>query len=944
MEVQAAGIVIVIAVGKTAMTMIDQYLESDIGPSLSAAGEDSKRTILIGVNDADGKIMINGPERFQGTFSFDPASPDQLTGFLWGVLDSFLKDASRLVSSDSVLMTDFHLDIVIAGAAHDPSGDKTNNTFFLDHFLKIAVTVEELVHSRYEALVSFKGAPENAAFIIMPVLLSENLFAESNRKEILSMIGSTYQWQEDISAFLTHRRCIPRFYVFDGVARNGIISFKDQTMMLTHLLSLLTDSGIRRSRQLKDLLGFSAYPEDFLSIMNITAAVFPVKQLSDYCGGVSLLGVFDALLDNPEDINDAELQAVFQETEQLLNPVTLERLFTDAGSGFDLVATLSQTTPTFHSYRQFIKKNDRSFWENTLPESEEEKLLETTGVSRLRLQETYLPEITWRDAPEEMQDFFNDDWEQYPANELTKSTKTRAAERFDMYHETINACGLTLQEKIRLNLQSDVDKSLSISSGEGRIGATLDYLKNDLLPRVKQHKEQWEANKGFLSLPDMPDMSKFGSNARIFRQNIWNRAAYKVLLFWMPVLLFMFFLSFYHLMPVLASFIQRDAMDMSLSVRLLKPPLRVPVSIILSILLVGIPMLIYNYLVGVRLRRFSRSEYPFKVLLAKKESLMSQGNYTARTMAGLQRSIEKLTRKIAKFMKNRGVLARNIAEAQREQRIYWQARLKLITYVWIKRILFMAQDIIEDEIERLHKLRTTLGKHQTEVVGSLRNAGCTVENMEKCTMIQPSTPFIKILIDNEQLSGFADTQCAIQKGGSFLNHFIEQFGLLSQWRNHSLLHDLKLLYPMAVSVYPALSKGMFTLNDHSGRIRVQLEEFFATLDDRHSGGEQFRFFASIEKNKTIYDTGYHVFCHPSATQVVRDAMLAQALRTECLANTASNRNRVTVIRILKDLHLDTLINYFGYRLKASSTPEKMTPVEDIWDKFRKSSPMEVRDA
>ena len=932
MDVQAAGITIFIAVGKTAMKVIDNYFEAEVCLHAGVSHWDHTRNIMIAMNHADKEMILSGT--YPGSSRrIDMKSADEMPNILWHELDCFLKKAASVVTSGGNLMPGFHMDVVVAGNVDD--------TFFLENFLNIAVTVEELVHDRYNALVSVKGGLENASFILLPVAFSENLHAEKYRKEILSMIVGAERWEARLE---TTRKCIPRFFIFDGFTRNGKIGFDDQIAMVSNLIVLLTDAGIRNTEEMKRLFGFPVFPEGFLSILSIATASFPTHQLSDYCCSVSLLKFFDGLLENPRGTNDKEMNALFEEAATLLTPAFLEQTFTDAGSGFDLVATLAQVIPTFAHYHNDPTEKSRDFWEKTLPASKEEKLIEEPEVSRLRIQETYLPRISWKDTPEDLADFFNASWQEYPVNELTRTSNTGAAELFDAYHEAIDACGMTLQERVESSLRGSIDVSLSLNAGGRRLGATLEYLKDDLLVRIKKTIRDWEEKTGFLSLPDVPNMDTFISYARRFRNTIWNRAAYKSLLIWLPMLSFLFFLAFTHLIPIGAAFVTQDPLDVSLFVRIFRPPLSVPVSFGLSLLLVLLPLLFYNLRIGSRLRRYMQSEYPYQTMLSRKERELSQGRESAHWLGRLRVEVEKLKKKIPKMMKRRGILARRIAEGQRDGRIYWQSRLKLTTYIWIKRILFMAKDIIEEEIDRLDRLRMTITNHRSIIIDNLRNAGYTPENPDKCTMIPPSTPFSMMLLGNDALRSFAERQRSIREDAALMSHFIVHFGLFKNWRSHSLLDRLDLLFSMAGSLYPAFSAGLFTVNDQTGRIKVQVNDFFADLDDRLSGGDQFRFFASLQENETIYDSGFFIFCHSSATHLVKDAMRSHAIGAERLVNTSFSKNRSTAIRILKDLSTDVLLGYFGYQSEDISDQRAESADEDIWNRLRRRPRMEIRDA
>lgn len=941
MDIQTNHLTIYLALGSTAARAIGDFRETQrcLGPEVHGRPRD--RVLMIGLEKSnDGKVQsstMTFPSETEGGIA--GLQEERIPTHIWDAADNFLKTASRVTTDAMDSSTTFSLDVVIAGEI----GDR----FFLDNFLKTAVTVNELVFSRYEALGRIMGDTKNAAFFMIPIGLSENLQAEPQASEIISLLMATEEWHRQLDNTKGDpkgcRRCIPRFNIFDGFVKNGRIPFDDQTDMISDFLSLVTDDGIRSSTELRSLFGFSPSPDDFISVFSTATISFPVNLIEQYCCSHTLISFCDTLLGSPMGESKKEMDTLFQNVLSLLDTTYLEQRFDDAESGMDLLALIAESVPEFYSYEADPGEKSRTFWERTLPKTGEDLSIERKKKSHLHLQETYLPAIGWDDPPETLSDFFSRKWQQYPVDKLTRSDPGSVSTKFSSYHETIDVCGIRLYEKVDRDIHQAVDESLEKNAGHKRLGITIEYLKNDLLKEIKERLHRWEKEKlnqmgkdeTFLGLPDVPVMDAFVDHARRFRSMIWNRPPAKVLLIWLPLFVFFFFMAFYNLFHLAAAFLGGSVSRLASLTYLLKPPYDIPVSIAISFMLFALPGFIYHLAVSLNLKGQLRSEYPYRAKLVGNEKILKGFARENEESYRLRRKIRRLEKKIEKMRRRRGILARLLADGQRAVRLYWQARLRLASFIWVRRIMRRAIAVVEDEIAKLDILRLKIEKHRIQVIDRLRELGDTPEDPEQCKVVKPSRPFHAYLLGNDILPDLTVNQRGIRDSMAIASYFIEKYHIHKNWRRHPLFEHMDQMDKMAHKLYSIFDEGMFGLHDYDDKIGMQIDAFFSTLEERLSAGDQLRFFASLEKNKVIQDSGIHIFCHGTAARFVKPAMARHSLSRSFLSMEAKNPNRITVVRVLKDIHIESLMRYMDCVYDPGKQGEgKEEQIEDVWSEHR----------
>lgn len=934
MDTKASGLTIFIALGKTALGIIEPpghpAARFDRHGAIGAPG----RCLQLGI-DPSAQTLSRGT---QVAPDFPPlrwSNENELLALLWHELDAFMRTATRFDARKDNQQSSFNMDIVVAGGLSD--------SFFLQNFLKVTVTIGDLVHGHYDALTRVKGNPQNASVVLTPIAVSENLRCEERKTDILSMLVSTKRWHQALDL---SQKLIPRFYIFDGFGRNAKIDPDDQIRMVADLIALLTDPQIKHTPEMRRLIGFSSYPEDFVSIISIATISFPLRRIAHYCCSHTLLTLFDTLLENPKQTDQAELQKIFALIKTTLGPSALEDKFADAGAGFNLSEMIARAIPTLHDYDPDTEVVGNACRHSSPTQEDRANGAEATPADRLRSQKTFFPLIHRKDSPEVLARFFNAHWERYPARKLAPADHSTVTEQFSAYHQAIDSCGIDLQETIEKIIREGVDRSLTLHAGRRRIAVTLDYLKNNLLMDVKRTLRNWEHNPSFMDLPDPPDMGVFRKHAQRFRKTMLSKPQFQVLLTWLPAYFILYTFALYPLLPIAAGMLGVVPDGQGILSTLFTYPTKILTAMGLSVLLVQAPILFKAIALLQRLRLTIKSDFPYIAQFEACRQKLGPGDLiTNRYQKRLSRQIDKLEKKIAKTARKRGLLPRCIEEAQVATRRYWQARLKLSKYMWIRYLLLKAKDIIEDEIEKLNTLRSGISDRRAAILDGLRRSGDAPASPQQCTVIPNSTPFHRYFFHNDILPAFARSQRAVQEDGLISTYFIERYGLLKSWRHNPLTERDDILFGMAQSLYPVFERGLFTIPQYEALVQDQMDAFMKTLEERLSAGDQFRFFASLEENAIVCDSGIFIFCHRSATHLVKAAIERASLDGARLLAASSNPNQVTTLRILKDVSVASLMRYFERQISDPEIqPNDGAHPTDIWQSRRAGKTMEALNA
>jgi len=838
--------------------------------------------------------------------------------------------------------------------------------FYRRSLFPLAVAIREIVTKLFEALFQIHGPLYNAAFHLMPIGTSTNLrgLKADDKREVVELICRLDRWNHEEpvspachgSMAVTRYPVIPRFYLLDGFTSTSMLRVSDQRRCIKNLLLMALCSGLRHREGFRNFFRFRDGGEDFLTVVTLATLEFPITLFRNYCVNHAIVSLVDYLLEEAPDPGDMwEMERRFEPIQDQSNVEKLQPQFLETSMGDTILDQIDEETPDFvHYYPE--ERTDLEVWKERIPAPQSIRLPKAEQQANpLREQGTFLPVLRRREDPETMAEFFDLRWLEHPEKNLACLPPSEVPRRYHAMIKDVNARGYHMAQDLVEDLGGAVDETLQAPGMKERVNRLARYLDNALcMPWAKLRKQQKE--KLYSSLPPPPDTIRFQYFAGILRKKIWARPSIPILLFWVPVLIGLALVTLQHVLPNpgkwavgvipgMESFYPDDPLKYD--------PLRemVPTLIQLflgALLLVTIPITATSEKVFRHLRRLTRSPLPH---LAALRSMMQRSaekgeeleeeraaeSEVRKAEAKKTGELEKLAKKDRERM---GLLGRELEELRDAFRIYWQARIQLSSDLWIYRVLSVLEKGVLEEIQRLQSFSAWLAHLRLAAIDQLRKLGDPKVETVDITAIPKAypeeSPYHALFLDNRKLPDFYNAYRGFDDDVQAVETLLRDYDLLGDWRTGGRLRDLMDLRAACESLFPALSKGPFTLTRYQERLAEQVRAFFDTLEGRLSGGKHFRYYASMEANAVVEDTGVVIIAPPDAMFLVRQAAKEASLDRLRIIGESKDPHRIYAFRMVRDVEVGTLARYLDIELTPPSKDPKDPSLEatDPWNSIR----------
>lgn len=285
-------------------------------------------------------------------------------------------------------------DIWLTGSLAEP--------FFREHVATVAAVLTALAATRFASVFHGDGINRIPSLIPAAVCPNPRSLTEDERSSIVEVL----QQLERLSVAPPERApwvpIIPRFLLMENTGEQGMISQEAQISSLQDLIRAGVGSGLRQAPAFRNLLGFSAGREDFLSIITLASLKIPMESVRDFCVGRLLTEVCDALLGSS---SLSELQPEDENLPPLVTAEALQDRYLHA-DGQHALQTCDENLPRFAPWTYPVPQDTPSppvF----LPEKKRSR-------NPLTEQRAYLPALSGTEEPEVLEGYFDGAWAGFP--------------------------------------------------------------------------------------------------------------------------------------------------------------------------------------------------------------------------------------------------------------------------------------------------------------------------------------------------------------------------------------------------------------------------------------------------------------------------------------------------------------------------------------------------
>lgn len=204
----------------------------------------------------------------------------------------------------------YYLDVFVCGAWKDED--------FRYHLPLILPFLERTAHDRYSSIFTGWDDIRNSRFLVHPLGLSCNMPREDERDEIARLLGRIEAWhrrlQEEALAV------IPRLFLYDGFTSSIQLDQEEIVDITANLMGLCTSAGVRTNSEIRRMLNFNAYSEDFFSVLNLATIHFPRKHFRDQISRAIARSFYELLLSERHQPEDLPAMVDFEDPRAPIHP------------------------------------------------------------------------------------------------------------------------------------------------------------------------------------------------------------------------------------------------------------------------------------------------------------------------------------------------------------------------------------------------------------------------------------------------------------------------------------------------------------------------------------------------------------------------------------------------------------------------------------------------
>jgi hypothetical protein len=893
---------------------------------------------------------------------------------------------SREDSTDQALMSQFLSDLneriqsllrlLLLPSAEQSEGGAVNlymdiwvvgsldESFYRRSLFPVCVAIREVVNRRFQALFRVSGPLYNASFHLMPVGTSSNLreLGREEQREVVELIFRLDRWnwgsidhdQPDQAQESAPQPMIPRFYLLDGFTTSSMVDLLDQRRCVKNLLMMVLCTGLRHRGLLVKYFQFQAGREDILTVVTLAALEFPISLFRNYCVNHAIISLVDYFMNEQGGEEDPwELDKQFLPLLERSKVSELQTMFLETQQGENILEQIDRETPDFVYYHEEDSEQPDD-WKSRTPQSQSVRLPEEKEKTNpLGEQGTYLPAVRRWEDPEDMADFFDQGWLDQVKEKLSCSRPSDIPRRYHDSIQDVGERGHFLAKTLVEDMRRATDSILGESGLQGRLPRVSRYLRSNLFGSWANHRQEMEERLQY-HLPTPPETERFQFFASLLRRKIWARPPVQNLLFWTPLLIGLALIVLWPVLPSpkqwalgiipgLEFFYTDDPLSQNAARELLPSIAQV---LLAASMLVILPTFLFTASVSNWIRWITRSPFPH---LAKMRRSIRQteerddgSEDTDSERDVLERkSVEKLERLAERDQKKMGLLGREIEELRDAFRIYWQARLQMSADLWSHRVLFALERGVLSELKNLQGLSNWLAEVRMIAIDRLRKGGDdspeSVNPESSPRAYPPETAYQAFLLENRLLPDFYAAYRIFDHHSQALETLIAEQNLFRSWRSGGKMQDVGALEAACESLFPVLSRGnMFVLSRYQDRIHQQVQDFLATLDGRLQGGRHFSYYASIEANAFVEDSGVIIVAPPDAMPIVRKAAKQANLDQLRIVGDSQDPHRIYGFRMIRDLDVNTLARYLGLMIVEEDREGHDTEgkIEDPWSTLR----------